>query len=73
MKKKEVTPKVKRLLSVITGDHSRNELQQILSLKDADHFRKTYLLPAIKTGCLEMTRPDKPKSRLQKYRLTVEG
>jgi ATP-dependent DNA helicase RecG len=42
-------------------------------LKDAEHFRKSYLLPAIKAGLVEMTRPDKPKSKLQKYRLTENG
>jgi hypothetical protein len=30
-------------------------------------------LPAIKTGFVEMTRPDKTQSRLQKYRLTERG
>jgi ATP-dependent DNA helicase RecG len=69
----EVTMEVKRLLNAITGDHSRNEPQEMLGLKNADHFRKAYLLPAIKAGCLEMTRPDKLKSRLQKYRLTDIG
>jgi ATP-dependent DNA helicase RecG len=69
----EVTEEVKRLLKLITGDHSRKELQEMLGLKHAEHFRKTYLLPAIKAGFVGMTRPDKPKSRLQKYRLTEKG
>jgi ATP-dependent DNA helicase RecG len=42
-------------------------------LKNVEHFRKAYLLPAISAGLVEMTRPDKPKSRLQKYRLTATG
>jgi len=65
----EVTPVVKRLLHVMTGDHSRAELQEMLRFKDAEHFRKAYLLPAINAGLVEMTRPDKPKSRLQRYGL----
>ena len=69
----EVTTEVKRLLNVMTGDHSRKELQELLRLKNAEHFRKTYLLPAINAGFMEMTLPDKPKSRLQKYRLTETG
>ena len=69
----EVTMEVKRLLNTITGDHSRKELQEMLGLKNADHFRKAYLLPAINAGLVEMTRPNKPKSRLQKYRLTARG
>jgi len=69
----EVTMEVKRLLNVITGDHSRKDLQEMHGLKNADHFRKAYLLSAINAGLVEMTRPDKPKSRLQKYRLTSRG
>jgi ATP-dependent DNA helicase RecG len=69
----EVTPEVKRLLRVMIDAHSRAELQEMLSLKDAEHFRKAYLLPAIIAGLVEMTRPDKPKSRLQRYRLTTTG
>ena len=69
----EVTMEVKRFLNVITGDHSRKELQEMLRLKNAEHFRKAYLLPAINAGLVEMTLPDKPKSRLQKYRLTARG
>jgi ATP-dependent DNA helicase RecG len=45
----------------------------MLRLKNVEHFRKAYLLPAINAGLVEMTRPDKPKSRLQKYRLTAAG
>jgi len=69
----EVTMEVKRLLNAIIGEHSRKELQEMLKLKNAEHFRKAYLLPAIKAGVEEMTLPDKPKSRLQKYRLAQNG
>ena len=69
----EVTMEVKRLLSTMTGEHSRKELQEMLSLKNADHFRKAYLLSAIEARLVEMTLPDKPKSRFQKYRLTHKG
>ena len=69
----EVTMEVKRLLNAITGAHSRRELQELIRLKNADHFRKAYLLPAIEADFVEMTLPDKPKSRFQKYRLTEKG
>ena len=69
----EVTAEVKRLIAVITGDHTRRELQETLGLKHAEHFRKVYLLPAINAGFIEMTLPDKPQSRLQKYRLSEKG
>ena len=52
---------------------TRQSLQDQLGLKSAENFRKLYLVPALKSGLIEMTRPDKPQSRLQKYRLTVMG
>lgn len=42
----------------------------LLQLKDDKHFRQLYLIPAIEQGLIEMTIPDKPRSRNQKYRLT---
>jgi hypothetical protein len=44
-----------------------------LSLKDRMHFVHAYLTPALHDGLIEMTIPDKPNSRLQKYRLTPTG
>jgi len=38
-------------------------------LSDAKSFRQRYLLPALTEKLIEMTIPDKPNSRLQKYRL----
>lgn len=32
-----------------------------------------YLSPTLEQGLVEMTVPDKPNSRLQKYRLTARG
>ncbi len=40
-----------------------------LSLSDRKSFRERYLRPALQAGLIEMTLPDKPNSRLQKYRL----
>lgn len=69
----EVATEVAALLSVIKTDMSRQELQAAMGLKSAEHFRKAYILPAIAAGVLEMTLPDQPKSRLQRYRLTKQG
>jgi hypothetical protein len=52
---------------------TRSELQRHLGLRDDEHFRKAYLLPALAAGFIERTVPDKPQSRLQRYRLTVKG
>ena len=69
----EVTPEVGRLLLIVSGEPARRELQAALGLRDDDHMREAYLLPAVAAGLLEMTIPDKPRSRLQKYRLTAVG
>ena len=52
---------------------TRQQLQVALELKDDEHFRKAYLLPALRAGLIEMTIPDKPRSSKQKYRLTTKG
>ena len=52
---------------------SRRQIQEALALKHEDHFRDAYLKPAIEAGMVEMTLPDKPQSRLQRYRLTEKG
>jgi hypothetical protein len=47
------------------------EIQQTLGLKDRKSFRDRYLRPA--SALVEMTIPEKPNSRLQRYRLTGPG
>lgn len=69
----EVTTEVRRLLRVMDWELLRKEIQERLGLKNAEHVRKAYLLPAISDGLIERTIPDKPNSRLQKYRLTEKG
>ena len=68
-----VTPQVTPLLAQIRGEMSRQAMQEALGLSDREHFRKAYLLPALELGMVEMTRPDKPQSRNQRYRLTEQG
>lgn len=69
----EVSGEVRRLLSVLDGEMTRSELQQLLGLRHEDSFRAIYLVPSLKAGLIEMTIPDKPNSRFQKYRLTKKG
>lgn len=59
----EVTGEVTRLLAVLKGEMSRVQLQAALDLRHEDHFRNTYLIPALEAGLVEMTIPDKPTSR----------
>ena len=52
---------------------NRKALQAALGLKDTEHFRKSYIQPALEAGLIEMTIPDKPRSKKQKYQLTEKG
>ena len=69
----QVTPQVGRLLLVLQNEMTRAEIQDALQLRDRKSFRELYLSPALSQELVEMTIPDKPKSRLQKYRLTSKG
>jgi Fic family protein len=69
----QVTHQVEILLSALVDEMSRGELMRKLELKDRVNFKRIYLDPALADGLIEMTIPDKPNSRLQKYRLTEKG
>ena len=64
---------VEKLVSILTGEMGRSELQGVLSIKNRDYFRTDYLNPAISNGYIELTIPDKPNSQNQKYRLIAKG
>ena len=49
------------------------ELMAIAGRTDRTKFRNQVLAPLLSSGVIEMTVPDKPNSRLQKYRLTEAG
>lgn len=68
-----VTPHVINLIKALENEMDRLALQDKLALSDRENFRKIYLKPALDAELIEMTIPDKPKSRLQKYRLTDLG
>ena len=69
----QVTPQVFALLAKVSGEMTRQELLEALGLKDRKHFGDAYLQPALEAGAIEMTIPDKPNSRNQRYRLTESG
>lgn len=69
----QVSEEVSRLLNNIKGEMTRQELQKKLELKGRANFEERYLRPAIENGLIELTIPDKPNSRLQKYRLTKQS
>ncbi|MCL2644309.1 MAG: putative DNA binding domain-containing protein [Betaproteobacteria bacterium] len=70
----QVTGEVAKLLAVAAqSEQTRSALQAALGLKHTPHFRKAYLLPALRAGYLEMTLPETPRSGKQRYRLTALG
>ena len=58
--------KLYRLLE--NGELSASQLMEQLGLSHRPTFRKNYLYPALEQGLIEMTIPDKPNSKNQKYR-----
>jgi ATP-dependent DNA helicase RecG len=56
-----------------SGELGAGEIRERLRLKDRTHVRERYIEPALEQALIEYTLPDKPNSRLQKYRLTDMG
>ena len=70
---RQVTGQVKKIVLAIKGNMSRKEIQDKLKLKARENFEQNYLKPSIYLDFIEMTIPEKPNSRLQKYRITDKG
>ena len=60
---------VRELLEVMEYDvpYTSNTLMERLGLKSREGFRRNYLRPAIEMNLIQMTIPDKPNSRNQRY------
>ena len=52
---------------------SRREIMALVGLRNRESFYELYVLPSFEMGYIEYTIPNKPNSRLQKYRLTDKG
>lgn len=67
---KSADPLIEKLARAIGKDVlSAAEIMQRLGLSHRPTFRQNYLNPALSLGVIEMTVPDKPTSRNQRYRL----
>ena len=65
---------VARLVAALqAGSKSAAELMGIMGLSHRPTFRKNYLRPAMSAGLVEMTHPESPTAKNQKYRLTARG
>ncbi|MGB0743432.1 MAG: Fic family protein [Opitutales bacterium] len=70
----QVSDQVARLLRTLKkGPLSALQAMTQLKLSHRPSFRANYLNPALAAELIERTIPDKPNSRLQKYRLTPRG
>lgn len=73
----QVTPQVKQLLRILSDADpnglSRTALQESSGLRDRKSFTERWITPALEAGFIEMTIPDKPNSRMQRYRMTNKG
>ena len=71
--KKQVEPEIsvptpeRDLLEFCRTPRSRKEIGDYLGIKTVFYASKTYIEPLLKTGALSMTKPEKPRSKDQKY------
>lgn len=64
---------VKLLLSFCFNEQAISNIQKQFKWTNRTKFRNKYINPLLQEGLLEMTVPDKPNSRLQKYKTTEKG
>ena len=69
-----VTDQVARLLAELRDrPKTASEIMATLGLSHRPTFRNNYIRPALDAGLIEMTRPEAPTARNQKYRLKTRG
>lgn len=56
-----------QLLEFCQIPRSRQEIMEFLNIKTTSYVTNKYIVPLIKEGLLQMTIPEKPRSRYQKY------
>ena len=61
------------LLYFCDTEKAISDIQRQFKWTNRTKFRNKYINPLLQEGLLEMTVPDKPKSRLQKYKTTEKG
>lgn len=69
-----VTDPVISLLKLLAGhEYASSEMRSLFGVSHRDTFRKNYIHPALMLGLIAQTIPERPNSRLQKYKLTASG
>ena len=70
----QVDPWIMRVLAACQKQPLKSiDLQQVAGIKHRVTFQQNYLDRLLEENWLERTIPDKPSSRLQKYRITTKG
>jgi len=59
-----------RILRNCKNESSAIELMEILNRTNKSKFKNIIINPLVENGFIELTNPDRPKSPIQKYRLT---
>ncbi len=59
--------KLSALIEFCSVPRSRKEMQEFCGIRTAEYFRKFIVKPMIENRIIELTIPDKPNSRYQKY------
>jgi hypothetical protein len=59
-----------KVLRNCKNESSAIELMEILNRANKSKFKNAIINPLVENGFFELTNPDKPKSPIQKYRLT---
>ena len=62
-----------QVMNACRAPQKASGIQSLLGIKHRETFLNNYLKPLLASGWIERTIPDKPNSRLQKYRLTAKG
>ena len=69
-----ITDQVMRLLAELrNGPRSAADVMAALGLSHRPTFRNNYIHPALEAELVEMTHPESPRARNQRYRLTACG
>ena len=69
----QVEPWMSLVLKACATPLKSSEIQELLEVKHRETFQRNYLDRLLEAGLIERTIPEKPNSRLQKYRLTEKG
>ncbi len=70
----QVDPWISRVLDACSRSPLKSrEMQDIAGIRHRETFQRNYLDLLLEHNLIERTIPDKPRSRLQKYRLSLKG